>query len=272
MGPGPIVASNQHVSVQIFCYSKLGARWDPDRYRTWRRGSHSDGGGPHRSCQQPDEGALRQLGRGRGSSGWPPRSASAPATESSNGINSGERKGRKARVMCRRLRRIPHPMRMVGWGVVPDQQLGHLRPHRPQRLHRHHHIVGAAAARAPSSPVRRAHLQRPEDGAPVILATDEHDGRRPTSAPAGAQGRELAQGRLIGHPDLAAARPASPGRPRSRPPFFGVGRIGTSQHVARPFPAIAQPMQGPAHRPLARPRSRPAASSVRNSGTVQPVA
>ncbi len=37
----------------------------------------------------------------------------------------------------------------------------------------------------------------------VLRAADEHHGRRAAFAPAGSQRRELAQRRLIGHPDLA---------------------------------------------------------------------
>ncbi len=101
---------------------------------------------------------------------------------------------------------ITHPVWVVGWGVVPDQQLRHPRPDLAEFHHRRHDVLRAAAQQRQADHLARHHIQCPEERPPGVTTTDHDVARLAHPAPPCPQGRKLAQRRLISHPHLATNR------------------------------------------------------------------
>ena len=101
---------------------------------------------------------------------------------------------------------VAHAAGVVRGSVVPNEQLRHLRAHGSQALHRSEDVVGAARLAHGADQLARSDVERTEQSAWRVAAADQHGRGAPPLATRGAQRRELAQRRLVGHADLGALR------------------------------------------------------------------
>ena len=91
--------------------------------------------------------------------------------------------GQEGERQASRLCRVTHALGMMRWGVVPDQQRGHIGTDGASRLHRRQHLVRATALAECAHQFPRRHLERPQDGAPPVATADQHHRRLAASAP-----------------------------------------------------------------------------------------
>src|SRR5260221_12192523 len=106
---------------------------------------------------------------------------------------------------------------MVGWGVIPDQQLGHRGAHLAQRLHDGRAVVLAAALAHERDELAGGRGAGAVHDPAGVAARDHHDPLLTPARPPGAQRRVLAPPSITGR----AETPTSC-LPRLHPPFTSV--------------------------------------------------
>src|SRR5260370_6681832 len=91
---------------------------------------------------------------------------------------------------------------VVGWGVVPDEQLGDVGTHLAERLHEGRAVVLAAALTDEGDEVAGGGIERTVHDAATGAAGDDDHLLLAPPRPGGPQRRELPQRRLLTEPDL----------------------------------------------------------------------
>ena len=118
-------------------------------------------------------------------------------------IEFGRAKGQPGNGDADLFRRRQNPLGMVGRSVIPDQQFGHIRPHRAEVLDEGDAVVLAAALPPQLDQFAGVGVEGTVDDTPSVAARNHHFALLAALGPARPQWGELAQRRLVAEPDLA---------------------------------------------------------------------